>query len=199
MLVLDEVETIQRVRPDSRERSLNALRQLIDDLYGGRFPGLYVLITGTPAFFDGPQGVRRLPPLAQRLHVDFHEDAGFDNPRDVQLRLLPFDLARLAAVGAKVRQIYPSEHRERIAAKVTDQVLQDLAAGVAGKLGGRTGVAPRIYLRKLVAGVLDRVDIFPDFEPSRDFKLVVEAHEMTPEERQARQPGLSPDDIDLDL
>ena len=32
-LVLDEVETIQRVRSDSREKSLNALRQLIDDIY----------------------------------------------------------------------------------------------------------------------------------------------------------------------
>ena len=71
LLVLDEVETIQRVRSDSRDRSLEALRKLIDDLYGGRFSGLYVLITGTPAFFDGPNGVRRLPPLAQRLHVDF--------------------------------------------------------------------------------------------------------------------------------
>ena len=67
VLVLDEVETIQRVRADSRERSLNALRQLIDDLVGERFPGLYVLITGTPQFFDGPQGVQRLAPLAQRL------------------------------------------------------------------------------------------------------------------------------------
>src|SRR5690606_25716149 len=32
VLVLDEVETIQRVRDDSRQKSLNALRQLIDEL-----------------------------------------------------------------------------------------------------------------------------------------------------------------------
>jgi len=199
MLVLDEVETIQRVRADSRERSLNALRQLIDDLYGGRFPGLYVLITGTPAFFDGPQGVRRLPPLAQRLHVDFAADPRFDNPRDVQLRLQPFDMERLVAVGRKVRDIYPSGHQARIAAKVTDEVLRSLAQGVAGKLGGRVGVAPRIYLRKLVAGVLDRVDLYEDFEPTRDFDLVVEANELTPEERLAAQAGRSPNDIDIDL
>ena len=31
LLVLDEVETIQRVRADSREKSLNGLRQLLDD------------------------------------------------------------------------------------------------------------------------------------------------------------------------
>ena len=79
--VLDEVETLQRMRGDVRDRSLNALRQLIDDVDAGRFPGLYLLITGTPAFFDGPQGISRLTPLAQRLHVDFTTDARFDNPR----------------------------------------------------------------------------------------------------------------------
>jgi hypothetical protein len=39
VLVLDEVETIQRVRADSREKSLNALRQLIDDLIAGATRG----------------------------------------------------------------------------------------------------------------------------------------------------------------
>lgn len=200
LLVLDEVETIQRVRADSRERSLNALRQLIDDVYGGRFPGLYVLITGTPAFFDGPQGVRRLAPLAQRLHVDWGPDTRFDNPREVQIRLQPFDHARLLEVGRKVRALFPARHPERIAAKVDDGVLEGLAQGVAGALGGKTGVAPRIYLRKLVAGVLDKVDLFEDFEPRRDFKLVVDPAELTVEERAALGgQELSPDDIELEL
>ena len=83
LLVLDEVETIQRMRGDVREKSLNALRQLIDDLYADRYPGLYLVITGTPAFFDGPQGIKRLPPLEQRLHVQFAQPE-FDNPRAVQ-------------------------------------------------------------------------------------------------------------------
>ena len=199
MIVLDEVETIQRVRSDSRERSLNALRQLIDDLYGGRFPGLYVLITGTPAFFDGPHGVRRLPPLAQRLHVEFGDDPEFDNPRDVQLRLHPFDMDRLIDVGQRVRDIFPSEHRERIQSKVTDDVVRGLAHGVAGKLGGKAGVAPRIFLRKLVAGLLDRVDMFPDFDPSKDFNLVVDTGELTAEERNAAGIERSVDDIEIDL
>lgn len=199
MIVLDEVETIQRVRADSRERSLNALRQLIDDLYGGRFPGLYVLITGTPAFFDGAHGVRRLPPLAQRLHVEFGDNPRFDNPRDVQVRLQPFDLERLVAVGKLVRDIFPSKHQERIQAKVTDEVIESLAHGVSGQLGGRAGVAPRVFLRKLVAGVLDRVDMFEDFEPTRDFKLVVDSNELTAEERSAAGVERSVDDIELDL
>ena len=89
VMVLDEVETLQRMRTDTREKGLNALRQWIDEIDAGRYPGLYLVVTGTPAFFDGPQGVQRLAPLAQRLHVDFGTDRRFDNPRAVQIRLAP--------------------------------------------------------------------------------------------------------------
>jgi BREX system ATP-binding protein BrxC/D len=106
VLILDEVETIQRVRTDVRDKSLNALRQLLDEVDAGRFVGLYLLITGTPAFFEGSQGIQRLEPLAQRLHVDFQSEVRFDNPRAVQMRLPAFDLDRLCLVGNKVRTIF---------------------------------------------------------------------------------------------
>ena len=61
LLILDEVETLQRVRTDVREKALNALRQLVDEVDSGRFPGLYLLMTGTPAFFDGTQGDATTP------------------------------------------------------------------------------------------------------------------------------------------
>ena len=124
LVVLDEVETLQRVRGDVRDKGLNALRQLIDEVDSGRFPGLYLLVTGTPAFFDGPQGVQRLEPLAQRLHVDFATEARFDNPRAVQVRLAAFDLDRLVQVGCRVRAIY-QEHcpsAARIAEKCDDRL-----------------------------------------------------------------------------
>ena len=61
VLVLDEVKKPFNVlRGDVREKALNALRQLLDEL--PLYPGLYLLVTGTPAFFDGPQGIRRLTP-----------------------------------------------------------------------------------------------------------------------------------------
>ena len=91
LLVLDEVETLQRVRGDVRDKALNALRQLLDEIDSGRYPGLFLMITGTAAFYDGPSGVTRLPPLAQRLATDFSTDSRFDNPRAVQLRLPGFD------------------------------------------------------------------------------------------------------------
>ncbi len=182
VLVLDEVETIQRVRGDSREKSLNALRQLIDDIDAGHYPGMYVLMTGTPQFFDGPQGVRRLAALEQRLHVDFSAAAAeYDNPRAVQIRLPAFDRERLIEVGRKIRDLYPSDNSERIHAKVGDDVIALLADGVAGQLGGKVGIAPRLFLRRLV-DILDRVDTFDDFDPGKDYDLVLKVGEMSPEE-----------------
>lgn len=198
VLVLDEVETIQRVRADSREKSLNALRQMIDDLASERFPGLYVLVTGTPAFFDGTQGVQRLPPLAQRLHTEFAKDARFDSPRAVQIRLQPFSHERLLDVGRRVREVFPTKSPERIAARVDDALLDSLARGVAGKLGGKVGIAPRIYLKRLV-GLLDQVELFPEFDPNVHYELVVEANELTDEERAAAGIERSVADIQLDL
>jgi hypothetical protein len=196
LLVLDEVETLQRVRSDARDKALNALRQLIDEVHGGRFPGLYLVITGTPAFFDGPQGVQRLPPLAQRLATDFSTDVRFDNPRAVQIRLPGFTLGSLVELGVKVRALYNegSGAPERIAAMVGDAYIEDLARAVAGKLGGKVGVAPRLFLKKLVGDVLDRVDQFPDFDPRRDYPLMVSSAEMTDVERNA-----AADDVALDL
>ena len=112
-------------------------------------------------------GVRRLQPLARRLHVDW-DDPRFDNLRDVQIRLFPFSLDRLVEVGRKVRALYPATQRARIEAKVNDDVIAGLAQGVAGKLGGKVGVAPRIFLKKLVLNVLDKVEDFEDFDPVRD-------------------------------
>jgi len=200
VLVLDEVETIQRVRADSREKSLNGLRQLIDDIDAGHYPGMYVLMTGTPQFYDGPQGVRRLAALEQRLHVDFSAAAAeYDNPRAVQIRLPAFDRERLIEVGRKIRDLYPSDNSERIHAKVGDDVIALLADGVAGQLGGKVGIAPRVFLRKLVADVLDRVDQFERFEPTRDYKPVVSAAELSDEERAAAGIERSVDDLELEL
>ena len=198
VLVLDEVETIQRVRADSREKSLNALRALIDDLISGRYPGLYVLITGTPLFFDGPQGIKRLEALAQRLHTHFPADPRFDTARATQIRLLPFDVDKLVEVGRRVRDLYPTEVPGRLTDRVDEAVLRGLAEGVSGKLGGKVGIAPRIYLKHLV-GLMDQVDEHPDFDPRTHHTLVLDPGELTPEERAAAGIQRSVDDIALDL
>ena len=200
LVVLDEVETLQRVRSDTRDKSLNALRQLIDEVDGGRFPGLYLLVTGTPAFFDGPQGVQRLAPLAQRLATDFSGDPRFDNPRAVQVRLAGFDHDRLVELGGNVRRVFVSGSpaTERVERLVDDTYLSDLADAVAGRLGGQVGIAPRLYLKKLVGDVLHRVELFDVFDPRRDYQLTVGDHELSEVERNAER-GRTPDDIELDI
>ncbi len=196
VLVLDEVETAQRIRSDVRDKALNALRQLIDDIDRGRFPGLYLAITGTPAFYDGTQGVQRLPPLAQRLATDFDTDARFDNPRAVQLRLPAFTLDRLTELGGRVRDLYAVDSSSRVREVVDDGYIRDLGVAVAGGLGGRVGIAPRLFVKKLVADVLDRVDQFPDFDPRHHYALTLRGDEMTLVERNAAS---SPDDVAIDL
>jgi hypothetical protein len=200
LVILDEVETIQRVRGDVRDKSLNALRQLIDEVDAGRFPGLYLLITGTPAFFDGPQGIQRLEPLAQRLHVDFQTDGRFDNPRAVQIRLPAFNQERLWQVGCKVRDIFRQHAAspDRVGAICTDDYVCELASAVTGKLGGKVGVAPRIFLKKLVADVLDRIDQFADFDPRQHYALTINESELNRVERQA-MGATDVDEIELEL
>ncbi len=200
LVILDEVETLQRVRGDVRDKALNALRQLIDEVDSGRFPGLYIVMTGTPAFFDGPSGVPRLPPLAARLATDFSGNPRFDNPRAVQIRLLGFDQQHRVELGVRVRDLYAMNASERVPRVVDDRYLAELAAAVAGPFGDRVGVAPRLYLKKLVVEILDKVDLYEDFDPRRDYALTVSDAELTDVERAARVGGArTVDDIHLDL
>ena len=204
VMVLDEVETLQRVRGDIRDKALNALRQLIDDVDAGRFPGLMLVVTGTPAFFDGPQGAQRLTPLAQRLHVDFLADPAFDNPRAVQIRLPGFTHEALVELGGRVaRCTWPGANtRSASPPRLTTSYVEALARSLEGQFGGRAVVAPRIFVKKLV-DVLDRIDQHPDFDPRRDYVLRLSAQELTDAERAAMPtppplpPASSPDDIEL--
>jgi hypothetical protein len=159
------------------------------------------MITGTPAFFDGPQGVQRLGPLAQRVATDFG-DQRFDNPRAVQIRLTGFDLDKLITLGCAVRDLYAAGQPggERILAVVDDAYVGELARAVTGGLSGQAGIAPRVFLRKLVEQVLDRVDQFADFDPHQHYRLTLSASELTDVERNAwQQRAADADDLELDL
>jgi hypothetical protein len=79
-----------------------------------------------------------------------------------------------------------------------DAYVQELAQAVAGKLGGKVGVAPRIFLKKLVSDILDRVDQFPEFNPREHYTLTMNDTELTAVERQA-MGATDVDEIELDL
>ena len=58
------------------------------------------------------------------------------------------------------------------------------------------GVAPRLFLKKLVADVLDRVDLHADFNPRQHYSLTIAETEMSASERAAASAN-SVDDIEL--
>lgn len=136
----------------------------------------------------------------QRLHVEFTPDPRFDNPRAVQIRLPGFDLHKLQLVGSKVRDLYATHCTEagRILRLADDRYIADLSAAVVGALGGKIGITPRVYLKTLVGEVLDRIDQFPDFDPSRHYALTIAEAELTAVERNARAV-VHMDEIELDV
>ena len=85
----------------------------------------------------------------------------------------------------------------RIAGRCDDAYVRDLASAVAGRLGGRVGIAPRVFLKKLVADVLDRIDQFSDFDPRQHYALTVSDSELTAVERNAAAVA-DVDDIELE-
>ena len=80
---------------------------------------------------------------------------------------------------------------------VDDGYIGELADAVTGSLGGKVGVAPRVFLKKLVADVLDRIDQFPDFDPRQHYALTVSENELTAVERNAAA-AKDVDDIELE-
>lgn len=181
VVVLDEVETIQRMNAQTRVKALIALRQFMDSMSNGELPGLYMIVTGTRDFFEGYKGLKNEPALYQRVGTKFDDDPRFDNLRAAQVRLHPFDGDRLFAVGQRIRDLYPSEQPSRIQSKVSDSFLRSLVAQVTTGFGGKVAVAPRLFLRELT-DVLDRVDQHQDFDPLSHYKLTINDAQLSAEE-----------------
>ena len=168
-VILDEVETILRLRRPERMKSLEVVRQLVDAIDNQDFPGLHLVFTGTPDFFDSPQGVPLLQPLNERIGLIQRQDEP-ENLRQAQVKLRPFDSERLLAVAMRIREIYPADHPSRLAQRVTEGHVKSLVDHVTQGFGGRVEVVPRIFLRELVH-ILDLVDQHADYDPSRDYRF----------------------------
>ena len=110
LIVIDEAETILRMRTDSRHKSLNGIRQIADA--AGSYPGLLWVFTGTPDFFDTRHGVAGLAPLHDRIR--FLKQGRFASLRQAQLELPPFDAERLRSVALRLRELFPASDRARL-------------------------------------------------------------------------------------
>ncbi len=164
LIVIDEAETILRMRTDSRHKSLNGIRQISDA--SGEYPGLLWLFTGTPEFFDNRRGVAGLAPLHDRIR--FIEQGEFASLRQPQLRLTPFDAVRLHEVARRLRDLYPMPNRARVIAKISDGFIERLVARVTEGFRGDVGVVPRQFLRELISA-MDLVDEEESYDPDAAF------------------------------
>jgi P-loop Domain of unknown function (DUF2791) len=160
VIVIDEVETILRMRHDVRGKSLNGIRQICDA--ADRYRGLFWVFTGTPELFDTKRGVAGLPPLHDR--IKFLHSGNFSSPRQPQLELKPFDANRLQEVAMKLRELYPTVDRPSLIAKITPQFVERLVNKVTEGFRGDVGVVPRQFLRQFV-NILDLAATFEDFDP----------------------------------
>lgn len=178
LIVIDEAETILRMRTDSRHKSLNGLRQICDA--SGSHPGLLWLFTGTPDFFDHKRGVAGLAPLHDR--VRFLEKGGFASLRQPQLALKPFDRERLQNVAQALRELYPAKQPSLLRERVSDLFIERLVNQVTEGFKGDVGVVPRQFLREFVE-VMDMVDEEEAFVPMEAYNFKPDPDEMTPVEQ----------------
>lgn len=160
VIVIDEVETILRMRSDVRGKSLNGVRQILDA--ADRYHGLLWIFTGTPELFDTKRGIAGLQPLHDR--IQFLEHDGVVSLRQPQLQLKPFDKPRLREVALKLRELFPAQDHAEVDRKITTPVIDALIDSVTTGFRGDVGVVPRQFLRRLV----DTLDVAedPDFDPT---------------------------------
>jgi P-loop Domain of unknown function (DUF2791) len=193
VIVIDEAETMLRMKTDIRAKSLNGIRQICDA--ADRYPGLFWIFTGTPEFFDTNRGVAGLSPLHDRLKLI--KTGNFANPRQPQLVLTPFDRDRLRDVALKLRELYPTDRRKQLTKKVTPEFIDLLVAKVTQGFGGDVGIVPRQFLRQLV-NILDLAATEPEFDPMTDGGY--EFTELNSEEARIRDglPYFEPESSDAE-
>ena len=196
LIVIDEAETIVRMRKDSRHKSLNGIRQIADA--AGSYPGLLWIFTGTPEFFDERRGVAGLAPLHDRIR--FMKQGRFASMRQPQLELEPFKEERLRSVALRLRELFlkSAKNPDRVEAKITTDLIDRLVAEVTKGFKGDVGVVPRQFLRELIT-TMDLVDDEPEYDPATEWGF--QPRELRPEEQLALGEGSArdadPDDGDV--
>ena len=167
-VAIDELETLQGLQRNQRERSYQTLARIIDAVDGGRMPHCYFLFTGTPAFFDSSRGIRSLPPLYDRISVT--DTGAYKNPRQPQIQLLRFDTAKLERVALKVIDVYSQAYREVDRERISNRFIRAMIKKLTSRFGGRVDVIPRIFLREFV-DVLDKCEIYENYTPTDAYEF----------------------------
>jgi hypothetical protein len=190
VIVIDEAETILRMRGDVRGKSLNAIRQIVDA--ASSYPGLLWVFTGTPTFFDDRQGVKGVEALHAR--IKYEEFNGVPSLRQPQLALRPFDRERLLKVALKLRSLHPDLAPDDAERRMPRALIEQLVDAVTAGFRGDVGVVPRQFLRTFV----NALDVLAD-NPEQDAHglLGFQPAALTPEE-EAVLAGRKLEDLPVD-
>jgi hypothetical protein len=180
-VAVDEVENTQALPRNQREKGYTTLQRIIDAVDRGEMPHTYLLFTGTPAFFEGPRGIRSLPPLYDRISVVQKDE--FKNPRQPQIILSRFDAKKLQQVAEKVCDIYSRAYTEVDKSRVSHRFIRAMIQKITNRFGGRVDVIPRIFLKEFV-DVLDKCELYEDYDPWTSYQFDASAlkGELTVEE-----------------
>ncbi|MDG6249906.1 BREX system ATP-binding protein BrxD [Methanocalculus sp.] len=180
-IAFDEAETTQGSSRLLREKGYVNLRRIIDSVDRNEMPHSFLLFTGTPSFFEGPKGIRSLPPLYDRLQV--MEDDGFANPLQTQIVLQRFDERRLFEVASRVIEIYGEAYAEVDPERVNLRFIRAMIDRITLRFGGRIDVIPRIFLREFV-DILDKCTLHAAYDPMEKYRFEgVGMPELKEEER----------------
>jgi adenosylhomocysteinase len=167
-IAFDEAETTQGSSRPLREKGYVNLRRIIDSVDRNEMPHSLLLFTGTPSFFEGPKGIRSLPPLYDRLQV--MEDDGYANPRQTQIILQRFDERRLFEVASRVLEIYSEAYAEVDPERVNLRFIRAMIDRITLRFGGRIDVIPRIFLREFV-DILDKCALHAAYDPMEKYRF----------------------------
>ncbi len=188
VIVIDEAETILRMKSDVRQKSLNGIRQICDDAKS--YPGLLWLFTGTPTFFDDRRGVKGLEALNDRIAFD--GGGGFPSLRQPQLELKTFNKDRLVKVALKLRGLHPDADADQLEARVHNGVIEKLADNVTAGFKGDVGVVPRHFLRQFV-NMLDQCVEYDEYKPEEHVGFTAEGLSAEEQRVMKGEPEAAPD------
>lgn len=164
----DETETTQASSRPLRERAYINLRRIVDSVDRNEMPASFFLFTGTPSFFEGPKGIRALPPLYDRIQIP--DDDGFRNLRQTQISLERFDEKKLLEVAMRVIEIYRDAYGEVDSSRINLRFIRVMINRVTNRFGGRIDVIPRLFLRSFV-DLLDKAALYPGFDPMEQYSF----------------------------
>jgi len=167
-IAFDEAETTQGSSRPLREKGYVNLRRIIDSVDRNEMPHSFLLFTGTPSFFEGPKGIRSLPPLYDRLQMP--PEDGFTNPLQAQIILSQFDEKRLFEVASRVVEIYGEAYSEVDPERVSLRFIRAMIDRITLRFGGRIDVIPRIFLREFV-DILDKCALHASYDPMEKYRF----------------------------